>query len=55
MVSSSALYPEYETQPFAEDAKFAENKYWGMYENNKINAEKALLKRVTNANILRPP
>lgn len=55
MISSSAVYPEYEPQPFKENAKLGENKYWGIYGTNKIKAEKALLERVPNAYILRPP
>lgn len=55
MISSSAVYPEYEAQPFNENAKLAENKFWGAYGTNKIEAEKALLQKVPNAYILRPP
>lgn len=55
MISSSAVYPEYGTQPFAEDSILAENKFWGKYGTDKIQAEHALLKRVPNAYILRPP
>ena len=54
-VSSSAVYPEYEVQPFKEETKLSENKYWGMYGTNKIEAEKLLMNRVPNAYILRPP
>ena len=54
-VSSSAVYPEYEVQPFKEETKLSENKYWGMYGTNKIEAEKVLMERVPNAYILRPP
>ena len=55
MISSSAVYPEYAMQPFTENTVLAENKYWGIYGINKIKAEKALLERVPNAYILRPP
>ena len=55
MISSSAVYPEYEPQPFTEDTSLAENKYWGIYGTNKIKAEEALLKRVPEAYVLRPP
>ena len=55
MISSSAVYPEYETHPFKENTKTGENKYWGMYGIDKIKAEKALLKRDCNAYIIRPP
>ena len=54
-VSSSAVYPEYEVQPFKEETKLSENKYWGMYGTNKIEAEKLLMNRVPNAYIVRPP
>ena len=55
LISSSAVYPEYETQPFTEHSKIGPNKYWMQYGNDKIQAEHALLKRVPNAYILRPP
>lgn len=55
MISSSAVYPEYEVQPFIENATLDENKFWGKYGTNKIAAEKALLKKVPDAYILRPP
>ena len=55
MISSSAVYPEYGTQPFSEDSEKAENKFWGAYGTNKIAAENALLERVPDAYILRPP
>lgn len=54
-ISSSAVYPEYETQPFREDTPLAENKYWRKYGTDKIAAEQALLQRVPTAYILRPP
>lgn len=55
LISSSAVYPEYALQPFKEDTTLAVNKYWGSYGTNKIEAEYALLKRNSNAYILRPP
>lgn len=55
MISSSAVYPEYGTQPFIEESEKSENKYWGAYGTDKIAAEKALLERVKDAYILRPP
>ena len=55
MISSSAVYPEYGVQPFKENSELAENRYWGVYGTNKIAAERALLRRVPNAYILRPP
>ncbi len=54
-ISSSAVYPEYVKQPFRESSELGENKIWGKYGTNKIEAEKVLLKRNTNAYILRPP
>lgn len=54
-ISSSAVYPEYVKQPFCENSELGENKIWGEYGTNKIEAEKVLLKRNTNAYILRPP
>lgn len=55
MISSSAVYPEYEKQPFVEKSKLAENKFWGKYGTDKIDAEKALLDLNSDAYILRPP
>ena len=55
MISSSAVYPETETQPFREESCLGENKFWGKYGTDKIAAEKELLKRVPDAYILRPP
>ncbi len=55
MISSSAVYPEYGVQPFLEESEKAENKFWGTYGTDKIAAEKALLERVKDAYILRPP
>ena len=55
LISSSAVYPEYATQPFKEDTILALNKYWGKYGTDKIEAEKTLLERNPNAYIVRPP
>lgn len=55
MISSSAVYPEYGAQPFAEGSETALNRFWGAYGTDKIAAEKALLERVKDAYILRPP
>lgn len=55
MISSSAVYPETLPQPFSENQQTGENKYWGAYGTNKIDAENELLKRVPDAYILRPP
>ncbi len=54
-ISSSAVYPETGAQPFKEENELAENKFWGRYGTDKIAAEKALLARVPDAYILRPP
>ena len=55
LISSSAVYPEYEPQPFTEETTVGENKYWGLYGTNKIKAEEVLMSKVPNAYILRPP
>lgn len=55
MISSSAVYPEYGRQPFMEEDRTAENRFWGKYGTDKILAENALLQRVPDAYILRPP
>lgn len=54
-VSSSAVYPETNPQPFTEEQKCGRNSIWGDYGVNKLNAEKLLAERVENAYILRPP
>ena len=54
-ISSSAVYPEYENQPFKEETNLGENKFWGSYGTNKIEAERVLLERYKDAYILRPP
>ena len=55
MVSSSAVYPETGKQPFAEEEAVGENRFWGPYGTNKIEAEQELQSRVPGAYILRPP
>ena len=55
MISSSAVYPETLEMPFKENDICGRNVFWGDYGTNKISAEKALLKRVPKAYILRPP
>lgn len=55
LISSSAVYPETNKQPFSEDGPLGINKYWGQYGTDKIKAERALLARVKDAYILRPP
>lgn len=54
-ISSSAVYPEYCPQPFQESEQLGVNKYWGKYGTDKIEAESVLVKRNSNAYILRPP
>lgn len=55
MISSSAVYPETEKQPFSEITPTGENKFWGRYGTDKTAAESALLSLVPRAYILRPP
>ncbi len=55
MISSSAVYPETEKQPFVESGILGANTYWGAYGTDKIEAETELTKRVPKAYILRPP
>lgn len=54
-VSSSAVYPEINSQPFAEEMPCGRNSVWGDYGVNKLAAETVLHERVSNAYILRPP
>ena len=55
MVSSSAVYPETNPQPFAEEQSCGPNSVWGDYGTNKLAAEEYLLENVPQAYILRPP
>ena len=55
LISSSAVYPEYCKQPFTEETEVGANKFWKKYGTDKIEAEAALMERVPNAYILRPP
>lgn len=55
LISSSAVYPEDTKEPFKEEAPLAVNRYWGKYGTDKIEAERALLRRNPKAYILRPP
>ena len=55
MVSSSAVYPETNPQPFAEEQECGPNAIWGDYGTNKLAAECYLRRSVPNAYILRPP
>ncbi|MFR7589837.1 MAG: NAD-dependent epimerase/dehydratase family protein [Longibaculum sp.] len=54
-ISSSAVYPETNKQPFCEEQQIGKNSIWGKYGTDKIEAEQLLLSRVPNAYILRPP
>lgn len=55
MISSSAVYPETNVQPFTEEQCVGLNKFWGQYGADKIAAEEALLQTVPEAYILRLP
>lgn len=54
-ISSSAVYPETLEQPFSEKQECGSNAIWGAYGINKLEAEKYLLDKVSQAYILRPP
>lgn len=54
-ISSSAVYPETNIQPFSENQSIGVNKIWGKYGTDKIEAEEYLISKVPNAYILRPP
>lgn len=54
-ISSSAVYPETNIQPFCEMQKTGPNSIWGAYGTDKLDAERYLLSRIPNAYILRPP
>lgn len=54
-VSSSAVYPETNPQPFAETQTCGKNSVWGDYGLNKLKAERYLQSAVPGAYILRPP
>ena len=55
MISSSAVYPETNVQPFTEEQECGPNSHWGDYGTNKLAAEKRLLEKFPSAYILRPP
>lgn len=55
MVSSSAVYPQTNSQPFTEEQPCGDNTIWGSYGTNKLAAEEYLRAAVPNAYILRPP
>lgn len=54
-ISSSAVYPETNPQPFIEEQKCGRNSVWGDYGTNKLEAEEYLKNNVSQAYILRPP
>lgn len=54
-ISSSAVYPDTNTQPFNEEQSCGYNSVWGEYGTNKLKAERYLAENVPNAYILRPP
>lgn len=55
MVSSSAVYPETNPQPFTEEQTCGPNVHWGSYGTDKLAAEEYLRQAVPYAYILRPP
>ncbi len=54
-ISSSAVYPDTNPQPFTEEQALGSNRFWGKYGTDKVEAEQALLSKKSNAYILRPP
>lgn len=54
-VSSSAVYPETNSQPFTEEQVCGKNSVWGAYGTNKLAAERYLSEHIENAYIIRPP
>ena len=54
-ISSSAVYPETNPQPFAENQTCGYNSVWKDYGSNKLKAEIYLQEHCPNAYILRPP
>lgn len=54
-ISSSAVYPETNVQPFLESQTIGYNSIWKQYGMDKIEAERCLLKRYPQTYILRPP
>ncbi|MCQ2514777.1 MAG: NAD-dependent epimerase/dehydratase family protein [Ruminococcus sp.] len=54
-ISSSAVYPETNKQPFTEEQICGKNSIWGDYGTNKLEAEKMLISRFPKSYILRPP
>ncbi len=54
LISSSAVYPETNVQPFEETQKVGYNNYWTSYGMGKVEAETALFQRVPHAYAIRP-
>lgn len=54
-ISSSAVYPETNVQPFRENQPCGNNSVWGDYGFHKYKAEQWLQSRCPNAYLLRPP
>lgn len=54
-ISSSAVYPETEKQPFVENQTIGYNSVWKDYGLNKCEAEAYIAENIPNAYILRPP
>lgn len=54
-ISSSAVYPETNLQPFSEEQEIGYNAIWKQYGMDKVRAERYLLSRYPQAYILRPP
>ena len=54
-ISSSAVYPETNPQPFTERQPCGRNTVWGDYGTNKLKAEQYLQAHVPHAYVLRPP
>lgn len=54
-ISTSAVYPETNIQPFSENQSIGVNNIWGKYGSDKIETEEYLISKVPNAYILRPP
>ena len=55
LISSSAVYPETNAQPFTEQQQCGKNSIWGDYGLNKLKAERYLQQAFPQAYILRPP
>lgn len=55
LISSSAVYPEHQPQPFTEESIVGPNCHWGKYGTDKIKAEQVVLRRTQHGYIVRPP